>query len=90
MGAPSTEVQFIVPGGALQDQLLVIPGAPQFVEGQQVLLFLDAEDRVVGFGQGAFLVTRGMAWRGLKNAVSDEAEQLDPAFPLSEVRRAVR
>jgi len=62
----ATQVQFRVPGGTVGDLSLAVPGAPSFQLGQDVLVFLDG-DRLRGFGQGAFLVQEGVAWRGLGN-----------------------
>ncbi len=61
-------VQFRLPGGTVGDLSLTVPGAPSFELGQDVMVFLDG-DRLRGFGQGAFLIEEGKAWRGLGNAM---------------------
>ena len=53
-----------VPGGVLGDRSVAVPGVPQFLEGQDVLLFLhnDMTDltNVVGWEQGAFHIEDGV------------------------------
>ena len=61
---PRTTLTFEVLGGAVDGVHLDVPGAPQFSEDQSVLVFLDGHE-LVGFGQGAFSLTDGMASRGL-------------------------
>lgn len=89
-GTPRNELVIEVPGGVLGQRSLVIPGAPRFLEGQTVLLFLDEDDHIVGFGQGAFLITDGYAWRGLDNAAP--AVDGDPplVIPVREAERIIR
>lgn len=65
------EVTFRLPGGTVGDLTLSVPGAPVFSEGQDVMVFLDG-DRLKGFGQGAFLIEEGQAWRGLGNELEAE------------------
>ncbi|MFT4976431.1 MAG: hypothetical protein ACI8S6_002328 [Myxococcota bacterium] len=84
LGTPAPVVSLRVPGGVLGDVELTIPGAPRFVTGQDVMVFLGEEDRVVGFGQGAFLVTEGLVWRDLS------AAETPMFFPLEEARRTLR
>jgi len=71
---PAIEVR--VPGGHLRDMEISVSRAPDLVPGDQVLLFLD-DDRVVGFGQGAFVVTEGKAWRSLHAWAFDNPKRLD-------------
>jgi len=61
-GTPSPSMEVRVPGGKLDDIELTITGAPKLQQGFEVLLFID-DSRVVGFGQGAFIVDSGQAWR---------------------------
>jgi hypothetical protein len=65
------QVVFRIPGGTVDGLSLTVPGAPRFKVGQSVLVFLDG-DRLLGFGQGAFLVEDGVAFRGLGNALTAE------------------
>ena len=67
----AAQVLFRLPGGTVGDLSLTIPGAPEFQAGQEVMVFLDG-DRLRGFGQGAFLIEEGKAWRGLGNAFEAE------------------
>lgn len=67
----AAQVSFKLPGGTVGDLNLSIPGAPAFEPGQEVMVFLDG-DRLRGFGQGAFLVQDGQAFRGLGNAIEAE------------------
>ncbi len=62
------QVSFRMPGGTVDDLTLSVPGAPHFEIGQDVLVFLDG-DRLLGFGQGAFLIKDDVAFRGLGNAL---------------------
>lgn len=67
----AAQVSFRLPGGTVDDLSLTVPGAPAFEAGQEVMVFLDG-DQLRGFGQGAFLVEEGRAWRGLGNALQAE------------------
>lgn len=96
---PVVEVR--VPGGRLSNLELTVVGVPKLVPGYEMLLFLD-DDRIVGLGQGAFVVAGGYAWRNLDddNFMSPSVDrewvnELDPsdsyrAFRMTEVRRATR
>ena len=46
---------FDIMGGTVNGVTMAVPGGPVFTDGQKVLLFLD-QDRVVGFGQGAYAI----------------------------------
>jgi hypothetical protein len=56
------EVTFVVPGGTFGRYRSLIPGAPQFREGEEVVLFLNARGPsipyVMRLGQGVFRVVR--------------------------------
>ena len=67
----AAQVSFRLPGGTVGDLSLTVPGAPIFEPGQEVMVFLDG-DKLRGFGQGAFLVEEGHAFRGLGNALEAE------------------
>jgi len=84
LGSPAPVVSFTVPGGSLDGVTLTIPGVPRFAAGESVLVYLGAEDQIVGFNQGAFRVHEGVAWREL---ASSEAPLF---FSLEEARRSTR
>lgn len=65
-GAPAMVLDVRVPGGRIDNFEMQVMGAPTLVPGDDVLLFLSG-DRVVGFGQGAFVVTEKRAWRAIKD-----------------------
>jgi hypothetical protein len=78
-------VEFRIPGGAIGDRGLLIPGMPAFSAGEEVLLFLTSESptglRVpVGLGQGKFRIERDRA-TGAKTLVRSlgGVRLLDPA-----------
>lgn len=75
---PVLEVR--VPGGRIDDIELTVVGAPRMIHGYQFLLFLDGQ-RVVGLGQGAFVVEDGVAWRNLAeyHFASPSADQSEHA-----------
>lgn len=78
-GQSRAEIQVIIPGGIDANRAIpiavTVPGAPQILPGEQVLLFLADEDRVsngysiVGFSQGKFSVVAGP--NGTKSATQD-------------------
>jgi hypothetical protein len=78
-------VEFRIPGGTVDDLTLSIPGGPRFQEGQDVLVFLD-DDRLLGFGQGAFLVEDDIAFRGLGNAIEAQPVRMPVKRLLGDVR----
>lgn len=61
-GGPRARVELEVPGGRVGDQTLVASGAPVFVRGERVALFLSGEESrplaVVGWNQGRMTVRR--------------------------------
>ncbi len=65
-GSPEMVVDVRVPGGRIDDFEMQVMGAPTLIPGDEVLLFLNG-DRVVGFGQGAFVVSEERAWRAIKD-----------------------
>ena len=83
VGTPATEVRLVLPGGRLGSRTLTVPGTPQVAVGQEVVVFLDAEARLVGFGQGLLSVEDGVALRTSGHEVVE-------AISLPELRRAVR
>lgn len=90
-GEPAPEVRLVIPGGHVGATVLTVPGAPRFLPGHDVVLFLD-ESGLVGFGQGAFLLEQGEAWHGLGNEVQVPGVHHDEEqrYTLDEIRRAVR
>ena len=88
-----------VPGGRVDNMGNHVMGAPQLVQGYHVLLFLD-DERIVGMGQGAFVVEGGYAWRNTSHDVfssptrdRDWVHNIDPSgdytiYSLSEIREA--
>ena len=67
-GSAGSQVSFLIPGGvdlSLKHPVTTTyPGAPQVLQGQEVVLFLtgagdtDAPHRIVGFSQGIFWISR--------------------------------
>jgi hypothetical protein len=93
-----TEVR--VPGGSWNGIKLSVSGVPEFIVGEEMLLFL-SEGRVTGLEQGAMLITGDYAWRtGRLGAFAtpsnyrEDVESLlkDPAaeiWHLDEIRIAI-
>jgi len=75
-GPPAPTARLIAPGGILEGVQLQIEGAPRFQLGDEVVVFLQ-QQRIVGFGQGAWRVTGDQADRTLGNRIGGPAEQLD-------------
>src|SRR5437016_1232842 len=59
-GSLGTSVQFIVPGGALGRYRSLVAGAPEFVAGQRVIVFLGwtgpSYPHLLGFSQGVYRI----------------------------------
>lgn len=59
-GTARDEISVVVPGGTLGRYRTVFTGSPEFVAGEQVVLFLarraDGEWRILGLSQGVFRV----------------------------------
>jgi hypothetical protein len=59
-GSLGRTVEVTVPGGQMGPYRSVMPGAPQFVEGEELVLFLAGEapavPHVLGLGQGVFRI----------------------------------
>jgi hypothetical protein len=77
-GLSGREFILRIPGGVLPDgRGLILPGMPQFQEGEELLLFLSAESRSgtrvpVGLAQGRFRIERRSS--GAKLLVRDQAD----------------
>ena len=62
LGSPGRRVSFATPGGQIGEYRSIVPGAPEFARGDEVVLFLDSgRDRaypaVLGLSQGALPVS---------------------------------
>jgi hypothetical protein len=65
-GTIDPHVELVLPGGKFQGVLSRIPGMPTFVPGEEVILFLSAENQLgsawpIGLGQGKFRIERTAA-----------------------------
>ena len=84
-----TEVR--VPGGKLNDMEVMVARAPRLLTGDDVLLFLKG-DRIVGLGQGAFVVHNNQIWQALDPWTFGNAAKRSTAtasLDLDTVRKAV-
>ncbi len=100
------EVTFAVPGGTLGRYRTLISGAPQFVEGEEIIVFLAARvpalPHVVRLGQGVFRVRqdrltgerlvsrRPLVGHGLEWQPVARGGADDPRMPLVEFTTLVR
>ena len=82
LGAPSPVVRVRIPGGELDGVVLTIPGAPRFSVGEQVVLFVDDTDQIVGFNQGAFHTQGSMVW--------SMNPEIGLVIPMDELRSTLR
>ncbi|MBI2827814.1 MAG: hypothetical protein HYX77_00905 [Acidobacteria bacterium] len=68
-GAPGTSVTFRVPNGQVGRYRRILVGAPEFAEGDEVVVFLTgrppAMPTVFGLSQGVYRVTRNAAGRAV-------------------------
>jgi len=100
-GQSSPLVEVRIPGGKIGDLEFNVDGAPKLIPGYDMLLFID-DDRVAGWGQGAFVLEGGFAWRK-RNAdgfdsprlAHDWVDIIDPSpeyeiFSLAVVRQQIR
>jgi hypothetical protein len=77
VGNKQNQLQFDVLGGTYQGITMSVPGAPQFEIGQNVLVFVDAE-QIIGFGQGAYTIdSNEEAVRGDSNRIPESANTLN-------------
>jgi hypothetical protein len=64
-GSAGDSIVVRVPGGQMGPYLSVMPGAPRFVEGQEVILFLAGDPpalpHILALGQGVFRIVRDPA-----------------------------
>jgi hypothetical protein len=109
-GQSRAEIQVIIPGGIDANRpiplAVTVPGAPQILPGEQVLLFLANEDRVsngyaiVGFSQGKFTVidgpngtkaaTQDLTQLNLAGAKSTPRQGKANSFPLEQIRQEIQ
>jgi len=76
-GRVGNTIQVVAPGGTVEGVTLGIQGTAEFQLGDDVVVFADGQ-RIVGFGQGAFLVDGAdQATRSMGNAVPDFPVSLD-------------
>lgn len=75
-GPPAPTARLVAPGGVLEGVQLQVDGAPVFKLGDEVVVFLH-QQRIVGFGQGAWRVQGETAERTLGNRIGGPAEVLD-------------
>ena len=79
-GTPAMVVEVRIPGGRIDNLEMRVMGAPMLLPGDDVLLFL-YRDRVVGFGQGAFVVANQRAWRAMNDWGFMHPDRLDAKLP---------
>lgn len=76
-GAPAALMDFVVPGGSANGLHQSIAGAPDFVNGQEYILYLwtsrSGLTQVIGLSQGLFVSSNGMA---VRPAITDH--MIDP------------
>lgn len=83
---PVMEVR--VPGGRLEDLEIMVARAPRLLPGDDVLLFLKG-DRIVGLGEGAFVIHHDRVWRALDAwsfGRADRRSDATASLALSSVR----
>lgn len=77
VGRAADTIEVVAPGGTAEGVRLDIEGAPRFEVGDDVVVFADGR-RIVGFGQGAFVVRDGdRATRDLGNRLPQQPLELD-------------
>lgn len=78
-GTPTESVSFRVPGGLLGRYRSVIPGAPAFAEGDEVIVFLGGTapsiPHLVGFSQGVYRVRTADGQRLVRPGVPAPARE---------------
>lgn len=89
-GAPSTQIDFVVPGGTANGLQESIAGAPSFINGQEYVLYLwtsrSGLTQVIGLSQGIFVSSNGMV---VRPAIADHmidphgAEASDPGLQMT-------
>jgi hypothetical protein len=82
-GTTEDEIALVLPGGNFNGQHTEVPGMPQFVPGQETVLFLSEKDDYgspwpVGLGQGCYGVTVGS--NGIRQVVFERHNPIDPTL----------
>ncbi|MCP4807441.1 MAG: hypothetical protein GY913_28815 [Proteobacteria bacterium] len=91
VGEPQILVEAAWPGGQMGDIELVVAGSPRMHAGQDTVVFLGAEGRVVGLSQGVLHVEDGVAWRDLSHLGFVEGTPEGPeAYSLEELFALVK
>ncbi|MGE3178049.1 MAG: hypothetical protein AB7O32_11305 [Vicinamibacterales bacterium] len=93
-GAPAGSVTFVVPGGRMGRFRNVVVGAPQFVEAQQVIVFLGHRGPslpfVLGLTQGLFRLQRADAsWVVVPPAAAETGTHATPVVRGDPARRPI-
>jgi hypothetical protein len=101
-GGASGSVAFRVPGGEMGRYRSVVPGAPVFTAGEDVIVFLAGDGpsipHVLGFSQGVYRVRQGAGGRVVRPGVPGPASESTPmrrgttrsAAPLGSFETEVR
>jgi hypothetical protein len=81
-GSAEEEIVMVLPGGELAGRHTEVPGMPQFVPGQETVLFLSQKDAFgspwpIGLGQGCYFVSVGE--EGIRKVMFDQYNTIDPA-----------
>lgn len=102
-GAPSSQLDFAVPGGFANGIRQTYAGAPAITDGQEFILFLwtgkSGLRQVIGLSQGLFnvsprsntqpFVTQGSATEHMVDANGQDVQDSDFAMPLADFRARV-
>lgn len=80
-GARPSEFSLTQPHGTVGDITLVVQDLPRFTPGEQAVLFLDAEDRVIGGWQGKLAIERGVI-SALGMRIDELARRIDSGQSL--------
>jgi hypothetical protein len=81
-GANDASVEFVVPGGKVQNVRQVCPGAPELVEGKEYILFLwtsrSGLTYIIGFTQGLFELPKDGSNNPLAVRAASSEAMLEP------------
>lgn len=77
VGSKQNQLTFNILGGTYEGMTMLVPGAPQFEIGQNVLVFVD-DHRLVGFGQGVYDIKEDdIAERSAANRIPESSNLLN-------------